>query len=280
MRNGVCAMGNKQIDNSAVSINASQHILSLHDLSANYAENSCGFPILKVSPIAKIVKINLHLRKETILGIVGDDASGQNALARVIFGLIPRESGKIIFDGKEIKKLSDYRLLQLRSQMQMVLRGSTLNPEMNVGRIITAPFEGIKSVKSSKTQLKRVLAQVELTADCIQKYPRHLSPEEYRRVAIARAIMVAPKFILIDNIIFGLDLIQQTKILLLLEQLAKELKLTMIFMIHDIALTSRLCTQVMVMHSGKIIEHEDANIIFSAPKHPYTKELIQASTFE
>lgn len=149
---------------------------------------------------------------------------------------------------------------------------SSLNPRLTVGRIVAAPLDA----GNGDARVAEALDQVGLPAAFARRYPHELSGGQRQRVGIARAIAMRPDFILADEIVSGLDVSSQAQVLNLLERLVRELGLTLAFISHDLSVIRRLCSRVIVMQAGLIVEDAATDVLFDRPSHPYTRELLDA----
>ncbi|PSJ58368.1 ATP-binding cassette domain-containing protein [Kumtagia ephedrae] len=232
-------------------------------------------PLFGPAPRLEILKgISFDIPRGAVLGIVGGSGSGKTTLGRALVRLIEPTGGEILFDGQDITHLPDGRLRGLRRRIQMIFQDpmSSLNPRLTVGRIIAAPL----CARTGDARVAEALDQVGLPKAFAARYPHELSGGQRQRVGIARAIAMRPDFILADEIVSGLDVSSQAQVLNLLEQLVKELGLTLAFISHDLSVISRLCGRVIVLQGGRIVEDAPTRQLFEAPSHPYTRELLDA----
>ena len=235
-------------------------------------------PLLGAAPRIDILKgLSFSIAKGEILGIVGGSGSGKSTLGRAMVRLLRPTGGTVRFDGLDITHLSEAEVRPLRRRFQMIFQDpmSSLNPRHRVGQIIGAPLwlHGVEGVQALALQ---ALDQVGLPRDFARRYPQELSGGQRQRVGIARAIALKADFILADEIVSGLDVSSQAQVLNLLEALVMDLGLTLAFISHDLSVIRRLCTRVMVLHHGKIVENAPVDEVFSRPKSTYTQELLDA----
>lgn len=235
-------------------------------------------PIIGMAPRIDILKgLSFDVPKGAVLGIVGGSGSGKSTLGRAMLRLLEPTQGHIIFDGTDITHTREDNLRGLRKQFQMVFQDpmSSLNPRRRVGGIVAGPlrlhgFDGIPS------RVDEALDMVGLPRSFAQRYPHELSGGQRQRVGIARAIALRPDFILADEIVSGLDVSSQAQVLKVLEDLVRDLGLTLAFISHDLSVIRRLCNRVIVLHQGVIVEEADTAALFDAPQATYTKELLAA----
>ncbi len=235
-------------------------------------------PLLGAAPRIDILKgLSFTLPRGEILGVVGGSGSGKSTLGRAMVRLLEPTGGSIRFDGQDITHLSEPELRPLRRRFQMIFQDpmSSLNPRHRVGQIIGAPLS-LHGFDNTAARALDALDHVGLPRHFAQRYPHELSGGQRQRVGIARAIALRPDFILADEVVSGLDVSSQAQVLNLLEGLVKELGLTLAFISHDLSVIRRLCSRVLVLHQGVIVENAPTAQVFSAPKAAYTRELLDA----
>jgi oligopeptide/dipeptide ABC transporter ATP-binding protein len=227
----------------------------------------------------------LSLKQGEIFGLVGESGSGKTTLGKAIVRLVEPTAGKIILNGKEITHLSEPKLRPLRRQMQIIFQDphASLNPAMTIGQAITHPLK-IHGITKSKTQAEvrstvlQVMREVGLSPEdqLYSKYPGDLSGGQRQRAAIARALILRPRLIVADEPVAMLDMSIRAKVLQLLLDLRSKYNLAFVFITHDLATAKFLCDRIAIMYLGRIVEIGPSKNIFTDPKHPYTKALLQA----
>ncbi|MGV8953007.1 MAG: ATP-binding cassette domain-containing protein [Cypionkella sp.] len=235
-------------------------------------------PLLGPAPRMEILKgLNFTIRKGEILGIVGGSGSGKSTLGRAMVRLLEPSGGAVRFDGVDITHLSEAALRPLRRRFQMIFQDpmSSLNPRHRVGQIISAPM-ALHGMDDVRNRALAALDQVGLSRSFITRFPHELSGGQRQRVGIARAIALSPDFILADEIVSGLDVSSQAQVLNLLERLVADLGLTLAFISHDLSVIRRLCSRIIVMHQGVIVENAATADVFQTPQAPYTRDLLAA----
>lgn len=235
-------------------------------------------PVFGPAPRIEILKgLSFTLPKGEILGIVGGSGSGKSTLGRAMVRLLEPTGGRVLFDGQDITHLREFELRSLRRRFQMIFQDpmSSLNPRHRVGQIIAAPLR-LHGFSAVGAKVDEALTHVGLPLSFAARYPHELSGGQRQRVGIARAIALGPEFILADEIVSGLDVSSQAQVLNLLERLVRELGLTLAFISHDLSVIRRLCSRVLVLHRGEIVENAPTAKVFAAPKAAYTQELLAA----
>ncbi len=244
--------------------------LSLPDLNRK--------PLFGAAPRVHILKnLNFSLPKGEILGIVGGSGSGKSTLGRAMVRLLEPTAGHLLFDGTDITHASQDQLRALRRRFQMIFQDpmSSLNPRHTIAQIIKAPLT-LHGLTNPAQRALKALDHVGLPQSFATRYPQELSGGQRQRVGIARAIALHPDFILADEITSGLDVSSQAQILNLLETLVKDLNLTLAFISHDLSVIRRLCSRVIVLQQGEIVEEAETAALFTAPKAAYTRTLLEA----
>jgi peptide/nickel transport system ATP-binding protein len=224
----------------------------------------------------------LSVRPGESVGIVGESGSGKSTLARLIMGLEPPSAGRILVDGRDVTVPgAEPRRIRLGA-MQMVFQDpqSALNPRRPLERLVTQTMEGSGAGATAEEQRQRALAllkEVGLPPELVDRYPAQLSGGQKQRVNIARALCIAPRLLVADEIVSGLDVSVQAQILNLLIDLRAERGVGLLFISHDLAVVRYLCTRILVMKEGLVVEEGETEEVFRAPRHPYTRALMEAA---
>lgn len=244
--------------------------LSLADMTAK--------PLFGTAPRIEILRgLTFDIPKGEVLGIVGGSGSGKSTLGRAMVRLLEPSGGSIHFEDQDITHLPETDLRPLRRRFQMIFQDpmSSLNPRRRVGGIIAGPL-ALHGFDRIDARVDEALDHVGLPRALRHRYPHELSGGQRQRVGIARAIAMQPEFILADEIVSGLDVSSQAQILNLLEGLVRDLGLTLAFISHDLSVIRRLCSRILVLHRGEIVENAISAQLFAAPQAAYTRELLAA----
>ena len=225
--------------------------------------------------------VSVRIARGETVGIVGESGSGKTTLGRVLLRLEDPTAGRITFDGQDITHLAETGMRPLRRRMQPIFQDplASLNPRQKILRIVTEPmlFHGVAADRHDAEARTRVIFdRFSLPSACLGRYPHELSGGQRQRVGIARAALLAPDFLLADEIVSGLDVSTQAQALNLLGGLSRDLGLAMAFISHDLSVIRAICDRVYVLRLGEIVEEGACDSVFAAPKHAYTRTLIDA----
>jgi peptide/nickel transport system ATP-binding protein len=219
------------------------------------------------------------VRGET-LGLVGESGCGKSTLGRTLLRLIEPTAGSIRFEGQELTGLTQRQLRPLRRRMQLIFQDpyASLNPRMTVRDIIGEPFaiHGLAHGREREQKVLDLLDLMGLPHDAMERYPHEFSGGQRQRIGIARSIAMKPDLVIADEPISALDVSIQAQIVNLLVDLQRELKLTYVFIAHDLKIVEYISTRVAVMYLGKIVELASAADLYRRPRHPYTQALLSA----
>ena len=224
--------------------------------------------------------VSLSINEGEVLGVVGESGCGKSTLGRTIVQLIPPTAGTVILEGRNLNQLDARELRRARGDFQMIFQDpyGSLNPRMSVFDTLAEAMRTHKKVPrlELRPRVAELMRKVGLLPHTMKKYPHEFSGGQRQRIAIARALAVEPKLIIADEPVSALDVSIQAQIINLLAQLRQEMKLTIIFISHDLSVVKHISDRIVVMYLGKIVELGDARTVLEKPLHPYTKALISA----
>ena len=251
-------------------------IMEVKNLGVYFAENKSEGK--KKVFFRAVDDISFVLNKGETLGLVGESGCGKSTLGRSLVGLIPVDTGQILFKGTDLAALPVRGWRDMRRHIQMVFQDpySSLNPRMTVGDALMEPLmvHGIVPKIELRKEALRLLGLVQLPADALDRYPHQFSGGQRQRIGIARALALRPELLICDESVSALDVSIQAQILNLLKDLQRELQLTYLFISHDLAVVHYISDRVMVMRAGKIVESGEAGQVLKQPKDEYTKRIV------
>ena len=224
--------------------------------------------------------VSFEIRKGETLGLVGESGCGKSTVAKTVLRLYEPTAGQIIFDGRDILRLSRAEMQSVRREMQIIFQDpmDSLNSRHTVGAILEEPYviHGLGVRVERRQWIRELLNKVGLQPDAVNRYPHEFSGGQRQRIGIARAIALQPKLLVCDEPVSALDVSIQAQIMNLLVDLQRELGLTLLFIAHDLAVVKHISDRIAVMYLGKIVEVNAAEIVYKKPMHPYTMALIDA----
>lgn len=225
--------------------------------------------------------ISLNIYRGETFGIVGESGCGKSTLGRTLVKLYEPTSGRILMNGKDITTLFGDELKSFRKSVQLIFQDpyASLNPRMTVGEIIREPMvvhDLYATRKEQDDKVAELLRLVGLKPDHIRRYPHEFSGGQRQRIAIARTLALSPEFIVCDEPISALDVSIQAQIINLLRQIQRELRLTYLFIAHDLNMVRYISDRIGVMYLGQIVELGDSKELYKMPLHPYTQALVSA----
>ncbi|HVM45738.1 MAG TPA: dipeptide ABC transporter ATP-binding protein [Candidatus Thermoplasmatota archaeon] len=223
--------------------------------------------------------ISFAIREGTTLGLVGESGCGKTTVGRTILRLTDPTEGSIKFRGREIANASRREMRALRPKMQIVFQDpmSSLNPRMTVRQTLMEPLliNGWSREKADD-HVAGLLQKVGLNADHQHRFPHEFSGGQRQRIGVARALALNPDFVVLDEPTSALDVSVQAQVLNLLRKLQRDMRLTYLFISHDLSVVRHLCDEVAVMYLGRIVEQGPVDKVFGDPQHPYTQALLSA----
>jgi len=259
-------------------MSTNQVILSVQGLTKNYQLGSAFSQGKDV--VHAVADISIDIFEGETLGIVGESGCGKSTLGRMIVQLEKPTSGEIIFEGENLSQQKSRTLRSLRKRFQMIFQDpyASLNPRRQIGKIVEEPLRVHGVGKTERQSIARdLLSKVGLDEDAYEKYPHEFSGGQRQRVVIARALALQPRLIVADEPVSALDVSIQAQVLNLFMDLQDELKLTYIFIAHDLGVVRYVSDRIAVMYLGKIVELAPAEDLYQSPAHPYTKALLSAN---
>ncbi len=258
----------------------SSALISVKNLQVHFVKKT-GFFKRKKHVVKAVDNVSISVRKGMTFGIVGESGSGKSTLGLSLLKLV-KSRGEIIYGNNDLNSIGRKQMQQLRSELQIVFQDpfSSLSPRLTVGQILS---EGINIHLSANTKSEvekiviQALDEVGLTADMANRYPHEFSGGQRQRIAIARSIVLQPKFLVLDEPTSALDMTIQAQIIDLLRGLQEKHSMTYLFISHDLRVIRALADDLAVMKDGSIVEAGPAGQIFANPQHPYTKSLFNAA---
>ena len=224
--------------------------------------------------------VSFSVRRGETLGLVGESGSGKSTTARLLLRLIEPTTGTIRLNGQDLSALPPSELRLRRGGMQMVFQDpyASLNPRLSIGYQLAEPLlvHGLCSRREAHTRVATLLERVGLNPHHARSYPHQFSGGQRQRIAIARALAAEPELIVADEAVSALDVSVRAQILNLISDIRRESRLSLVFISHDLGVVWHVVDHVAVMYRGRIVEMGPVKTVFQAPRHPYTRELLDA----
>jgi peptide/nickel transport system ATP-binding protein len=240
-----------------------------------------GFPRPVKTVVRAVDGVDFSVAEGEAFGIVGESGCGKSTAARAVLRLIEPDEGRVRFAGEDVRAARGPALTALRRRMQIVFQDpySSLNPRRTIGRTLTEPLSvhAVATGARARAMAAALLDEVGLPEAALARYPHEFSGGQRQRIGIARALALKPELIVADEPVSALDVSVQAQVLLLLKELQKHRGLAFVFVSHDLSVIRWFCARVAVMYLGRIVEQGPVGAVFSAPRHPYTRMLRDAS---
>ena len=257
----------------------SDNLIEVHNLTKHFLVK--GRVLQRVQGWVKAVdNVSFVVRRGETLGLVGESGSGKTTIGRMLLRLEQPTSGRILFEGQDLTRLSGRELKPFRRNMQIIFQDpySSLDPRTPVGDSIGEGLRvhGVRDARKRRQQVIEIMRTVGLEEYHARRYPHEFSGGERQRIGIARALILRPKFIVCDEPVSALDVSIQAQVLNLLRQLQKDFGLTYLFIAHNMSVVEHISDRVAVMYLGKIVEAAGRIEIYRNPQHPYTQALMSA----
>jgi peptide/nickel transport system ATP-binding protein len=212
------------------------------------------------------------------IGLVGESGAGKTTLLRLLLGLAAPTSGSVMFDGVALDRRNRERMVQFRRSVQTVFQDpyASLDPRQSIGRSVSEPLRslGIATGADARARVEEALNAVGLPADSATRYPHEFSGGQRQRVAIARAVVGHPRVLLADEPVSALDMTTRIQVLDLLAELGQNNNLTVVMVSHDLGAVAALCSRIVVLQRGRVVEQGDTSTVLAAPAEPYTRTLL------
>ena len=255
-------------------------LIEIEDLHVQFRKKSTKLTHFRPEYFSAVDHVSFAIEKGETFGLVGESGSGKSTIGRAILGYLPPTGGRVLYEGKDITALKERERLPYQRKMQSVFQDpySSLDPSMNVHQIIEEPMDihHVYTGREREGRIAELLEAVGLTPQDSRRYPHEFSGGQRQRISIARAISIAPEFIVCDEPISALDVSLQAQIVFMLRDLQKQMGLTYLFISHQLQITQKICDHIAVLYLGSIMELGTSDQIFFHPKHPYTQMLISS----
>jgi oligopeptide/dipeptide ABC transporter ATP-binding protein len=258
--------------------NGTGHLLEVVDAVREYPVKA-GVLQRRVASVKAVSDVTLHLDVGETFGLVGESGCGKTTLGKMIVGIETPDAGKVLLDGKEVFRTRGGKLRRARRDLQMMFQDpyASLDPRMRVNAILKEPLviQGMGSGKEQDQRVRRMLDEVGLPLNALERYPHEFSGGQRQRIALARAVMLEPKVVVADEPVSALDVSIRSQVLNLMKRLQAEHQMASLVISHDLAVVKYLADRIGVMYRGKLVETGTGDDIYKRPAHPYTEALIK-----
>ena len=258
-------------------------LLSVRELGVTYRVRPGGSPPwARARALQAVRNVSFDLAPAETLGIVGESGSGKSSLARALIGTVPASRGQALWQGADLLAMGAEQRRPLRRDIQMIFQNplGALDPRMTAGETVaeslTTHERGLPR-HEVRSRAAAMLERVGLLPEHMNRYPHEFSGGQCQRIGIARALIVGPRLVICDEPVSALDVSVQAQIVNLLQDLQRDLGLSLIFISHDLGVVKHIADRIMVFYLGRVLEHAAAGELVRAPRHPYTRALIAAA---
>ena len=257
----------------------SEIVLEARNIVRDY--HTGGGLFSKAKTVHAVKDVSFSVEKGKTLAIVGESGCGKSTLARILTLIDPQTSGELLIDGHPVNIATDGLTREMRQRVQIVFQNpyGSLNPRQKIGDVLAEPLLLNTNMTAQERQEKamQMLLKVGLGREHFNRYPHMFSGGQRQRIAIARALMLSPRLLVLDEPVSALDLSVQAQVLNLLADLQEEFDLTYVFISHDLSVVRYIADEVMVMYYGEVVEYGTRDEVFNHPRHDYTKKLFAAT---
>ena len=257
---------------------SSDAVIQVQDLTKEFPIR--GNVPWRTTPFTAVDTVSFSIARGTTTAIVGESGSGKSTVAQMVLKLLEPTSGRVLFEGKDVTTYKGKELKSLRRRVQPIFQNpyGTLDPMYSIYNTIEEPLRlhGVGDAKSREAKVRDLLDKVALPAEMMRRYPNELSGGQRQRIAIARALALDPEVVICDEAVSALDVLVQSQVLELLNDLQSELGLSYLFITHDLAVVRQIADNTLVMEKGKVVEQGTTDEVFHAPQQDYTKRLLAA----
>ncbi|MBC7664802.1 MAG: ATP-binding cassette domain-containing protein [Caulobacter sp.] len=254
-------------------------LLQAEGLSVEFAVRR-GVLRREVARLRAVNQVSVQVNAGEVLGIVGESGCGKTTLGRAMVGLYPPSAGTLHIEGRDVATLDAAERRQMTRDVQMVFQDpfGSLNPRKRIRQVLEAPFEvhRLATGAQREARIRELVELVGLSPEHLDRWPHELSGGQRQRIGIARALALEPKVVVLDEPLSALDMSIQSQVLNLLVELQERLRLSYVFISHDLSIVEYLCDTVAVMYLGRGVETAPPAVLFAAPRHPYTQALLAA----